>query len=48
MSRKLRTDRHNHVVLATQFYKPAEFLQTTMPLTNMWGIIKMLADKFLA
>ncbi len=37
------------MILATQFYKPTEFAQQiTMTLPNMWGIIKMLSDKFLA
>jgi translation initiation factor 3 subunit D len=49
VSRKLRTDRHNHNVLATQFYKPVEFATNiTLTLNNMWGIIKMLSDKFLS
>jgi hypothetical protein len=49
VSRKARTDRHNHVILATQFYKPVELATNiTMSVTNMWGIIKMLSDKFLA
>jgi translation initiation factor 3 subunit D len=49
VSRKSRVDRHNHVILATQFYKPVEFAsQITMSTANMWGIVKMLADKFLA
>jgi len=49
VSRKTRTDRHNHTVMATQFYKPTEFAaQITMSVPHMWGIIKMLADKFLS
>ena len=49
VSRKTRTDRHNHQVLATQFYKPGELAtQITMTVPNMWGIIKMLSDKFLS
>jgi translation initiation factor 3 subunit D len=49
VSRKSRTDRHNHLVLATQFYKPAEFAtQITLTLPNMWGVIKFLSDKFLS
>lgn len=33
---------------APQFYKPTELAtQITMSVQNMWGIIKMLADKFL-
>lgn len=49
VSRKTRTDRHNHVVVATQFYKPVEFASNiTLTIQNMWGIIKMLADKFLS
>ena len=48
VSRKSRTDPHNHQILATQFYKPHEFAtQITLNVTNMWGIIKMLVDKFL-
>lgn len=49
VSRNKKTDRHNHSIMATQFYKPVE-LATNMTLTlqNMWGIIKMFADKFLS
>eukprot|EP00614_Pseudopedinella_elastica_P002345 CAMPEP_0172592234 /NCGR_PEP_ID=MMETSP1068-20121228/11135_1 /TAXON_ID=35684 /ORGANISM="Pseudopedinella elastica, Strain CCMP716" /LENGTH=450 /DNA_ID=CAMNT_0013389115 /DNA_START=1 /DNA_END=1353 /DNA_ORIENTATION=+ len=49
VSRAKRTDKHNHVILATQFYKPPDLATNiTLQLTNIWGIIKMLADKFLA
>mmetsp|Transcript_38000 Transcript_38000/g.49199 ORF Transcript_38000/g.49199 Transcript_38000/m.49199 type:complete len:574 (+) Transcript_38000:24-1745(+) len=49
VSRVKRTDRHNHHIMATQFYKPIEFATNiTLTLTNMWGIIKMLAEKFLS
>jgi translation initiation factor 3 subunit D len=49
VSRAKRTDPHNHLILATQFYKPQEFAHNiTMPVQNMWGIIKMLADKFMS
>jgi translation initiation factor 3 subunit D len=49
VSRKRNTDRHNHLVLATQFYKPVELAtQITMTLPNMWGVIKFLSDKFLS
>ena len=48
VSRVKRTDPYNHHIIATQFYKPHEFAQNiTMPLQNMWGIIKMFADKFM-
>jgi translation initiation factor 3 subunit D len=48
VSRKTRKDPQNHVVLATQFYKPHEFAsQITLAVPNMWGIIKMYADKFM-
>jgi len=48
VSRAKRTDPHNHLILATQFYKPQEFAHNiTMSPQNMWGIIKMLADKFM-
>jgi translation initiation factor 3 subunit D len=49
VSRKIRTDRHNHQIMATQFYQPVELAQNiTLTLQNMWGIIKMLSDKFLS
>jgi translation initiation factor 3 subunit D len=48
VSRAKRTDPHNHLILATQFYKPQEFAHNiTLSPQNMWGIIKMLADKFM-
>ena len=48
VSRVARTNPYDHVVLATQFYKPKEFAtQITLNVNNMWGIIKMLVDLLL-
>ena len=48
VSRVARTNPYEHVVLATQFYKPREFAtQITLSVPNMWGIIKMLVDLLL-
>ncbi|KAH8074497.1 hypothetical protein JL721_2060 [Aureococcus anophagefferens] len=49
VSRVARTNPYDHVVLATQFYKPREFAtQITLNVNNMWGIIKMLVDLLLS
>ena len=49
VSRVARTNPYDHVVLATQFYKPKEFAtQITLNVNNMWGIIKMLVDLLLS
>ena len=38
-------DPSKHVVLATQFYKPAEFaVQINLSHSNMWGVLKMVID----
>eukprot|EP00629_Pelagomonadales_sp_RCC1024_P017180 CAMPEP_0119273930 /NCGR_PEP_ID=MMETSP1329-20130426/11153_1 /TAXON_ID=114041 /ORGANISM="Genus nov. species nov., Strain RCC1024" /LENGTH=567 /DNA_ID=CAMNT_0007274187 /DNA_START=134 /DNA_END=1834 /DNA_ORIENTATION=- len=48
VSRVTRTNPYDHVVLATQFYKPAEFAtQITLSVNNMWGIVKMLIELLL-
>jgi len=45
VSRVARTNAYDHVVLATQTLKPTELAsQINLTVTNMWGIIKMLAD----
>ena len=45
VSRTARANPYDHIVLATQFYKPREFAtQITLNVNNMWGIIKMLVD----
>ncbi|KAJ8600580.1 hypothetical protein CTAYLR_008165 [Chrysophaeum taylorii] len=47
VSRLARANPYDHVILATQFYKPREFAtQITLNVNNMWGIIKMLCDLF--
>lgn len=47
VSRANKSNPYEHVILATQFYKPKEFAQqTTVSLNNMWGIVKMLVDLF--
>lgn len=49
VSRQSRGNPYDHVILATQFYKPREFAQQiTLNVNNMWGIIKMLVDLFLS
>eukprot|EP00635_Sarcinochrysidales_sp_CCMP3193_P001166 CAMPEP_0118893834 /NCGR_PEP_ID=MMETSP1166-20130328/2885_1 /TAXON_ID=1104430 /ORGANISM="Chrysoreinhardia sp, Strain CCMP3193" /LENGTH=305 /DNA_ID=CAMNT_0006832693 /DNA_START=1 /DNA_END=914 /DNA_ORIENTATION=- len=45
VSRVGRANPYEHVILATQFYKPKEFAnQITLNVNNMWGIVKMLVD----
>lgn len=45
VSRASVKDPFNHVVIATQSYKPKDFAaQINLQETNMWGIIKSLAD----
>ena len=47
VSRVARTNPYEHVILSTKFYKPREFAtQITLNVNNMWGVIKMLLDKF--
>ncbi|ETV87880.1 hypothetical protein H257_01301 [Aphanomyces astaci] len=41
-------DSQSHVILATQSYNPVDFAQqTSLNLTNAWGIIKMLVELFM-
>ncbi|ETW01026.1 hypothetical protein H310_06660 [Aphanomyces invadans] len=41
-------DNQAHVILATQSYNPVDFAQqTSLSLTNAWGIIKMLVELFM-
>lgn len=48
VSRSKRTDIYHHQIIATKGVVPQEFAENiTMPIQNMWGIIKMLADKFM-
>jgi len=45
VSRVARTNNYEHVILATQFLKPTELAQQiALSLTNIWGIVKTLAD----
>mmetsp|Transcript_6330 Transcript_6330/g.8097 ORF Transcript_6330/g.8097 Transcript_6330/m.8097 type:complete len:506 (+) Transcript_6330:297-1814(+) len=45
VSRVSRANPYDHLILATQFYKPKEFAnQITLNINNMWGIMKMLID----
>ena len=45
VSRVERTNAYDHTILATQFLKPTELAQQiALSVTNMWGIIKMIAD----
>ena len=47
VSRANKSNPYEHVILATQFYKPIEFAQqTTVSLNSMWGIVKMLVELF--
>jgi translation initiation factor 3 subunit D len=49
VSRKSKKDPNNHKILGTQFYKPKEFaMQITLSQVNMWGILKMLIDRFMS
>ena len=48
VSRVNRLDSESHAILMSQFLKPREFAQQlSVSTTNMWGILKMLVDKFL-
>lgn len=45
VSRVARANAYEHVILGTQFLKPTELAQQiALSVTNMWGIIKMIAD----
>lgn len=45
VSRQSAKNNYDHVILATQFYRPKDFAtQITLNVTNMWGIVKMLID----
>eukprot|EP00816_Leptocylindrus_hargravesii_P007427 CAMPEP_0196807278 /NCGR_PEP_ID=MMETSP1362-20130617/7237_1 /TAXON_ID=163516 /ORGANISM="Leptocylindrus danicus, Strain CCMP1856" /LENGTH=562 /DNA_ID=CAMNT_0042181123 /DNA_START=38 /DNA_END=1726 /DNA_ORIENTATION=- len=47
VSRVTKSNAYEHVILATQFYKPKEFAQqTTLSVNSMWGIVKMLVEFF--
>ena len=49
VSRVGRGNPYDHIILATQFYKPKEFAnQITLNVNNMWGIMKMLIDLLFA
>ena len=49
VSRAHPKDPYNHVILATQFYKPKEFsTQINLSQTNMWGIFKKLVQTLMA
>ena len=39
----------DHVILATQFFKPKELaVQINLGLTNMWGVVKMICELLLS
>merc|ERR1719410_2110244 len=45
VSRLSPKNNYDHVILATQFYRPKDFAtQITLNVTNMWGIVKMIVD----
>merc|ERR1719410_3127559 len=45
VSRISPKNNYEHVILATQFYRPKDFAaQITLNVGNMWGIIKMLVE----
>mmetsp|Transcript_12129 Transcript_12129/g.12200 ORF Transcript_12129/g.12200 Transcript_12129/m.12200 type:complete len:585 (+) Transcript_12129:62-1816(+) len=45
VSRVSKTNAYEHTILGAQFLKPTELAtQIALSVTNMWGIIKMLAD----
>ena len=50
VSRVSRSSNLDHFVLGTTQYKPAEFAERmlNLKLTNMWGVVKWLCDRFLA
>jgi translation initiation factor 3 subunit D len=49
ISRVLPTNPTDHVILATQFFKPRELaLQINLGLNNVWGIVKMICELLMA
>jgi translation initiation factor 3 subunit D len=48
VSRVSPTNPNDHVILATQFFKPKDFAQQiNLSLTNIWGIVKMICELLL-
>ena len=49
VSRVAPTNNYDHVILATQYFKPKELAtQINLSVNNMWGIIKMLSELLLS
>lgn len=49
VSRVTRTNPYDHQILATQFFKPKDFAtQIALNTSNVWGIIKMIAELLLS
>ena len=45
VSRVAPGNAYEHVILATQFFKPKDFAtQINLSINNMWGIVKMLCE----
>jgi translation initiation factor 3 subunit D len=45
VSRVSNTNPSEHVILATQFFKPKDFAaQINLNLLNIWGIVKMICE----
>jgi len=45
VSRSAPSNSYEHTVMATQFFKPKDLAQQiNLSLTNVWGIVKMLAE----
>lgn len=48
VSRVSPTNNCEHVILATQFFKPKDFaMQINLNLNNVWGIVKMICELLL-
>ena len=45
VSRVAAGNAYEHVILATQFFKPKDFAtQINLSVNNMWGIVKMICE----
>lgn len=49
VSRAVNTNASDHVILATQFFKPKDLaLQINLNVNNIWGIVKMICELLLS
>ena len=49
VSRVTSSNPSEHVILATQFFKPKDFAaQINLSLLNIWGIVKMICELLLS